>query len=136
MNPVENLSQAMRRLLLTLLSTPALLGSALCYLTVLSPAHAAQPMVKVTETLYCEKLVSSSDRRFTCQRVNNATGKTTKEIIDLTSQPKSGLMEAEPDDPNMLDFTEEESEAAAALFGCDCQVCLNALRQLRGMSLS
>jgi len=33
----------------------------------------------------------------------------------------------------MLDFTEEESDAAAALFGCDCQMCINSLRQLRGL---
>jgi hypothetical protein len=33
----------------------------------------------------------------------------------------------------MLDFSEEESDAAAALFGCDCQLCINSLRQLRGL---
>jgi hypothetical protein len=33
----------------------------------------------------------------------------------------------------MLDFSEEESDAAAALFGCDCQACINSLRQLRGL---
>jgi hypothetical protein len=33
----------------------------------------------------------------------------------------------------MLDFSEEESDAASALFGCDCQLCINSLRQLRGL---
>jgi hypothetical protein len=32
------------------------------------------------------------------------------------------------------DFSEEESNASVALFGCDCPVCINALRQLRGLS--
>ncbi|AUB37281.1 hypothetical protein COO91_03219 [Nostoc flagelliforme CCNUN1] len=32
----------------------------------------------------------------------------------------------------MLNFTEEESDAAIQTFGCDCPYCLNSLRQLRG----
>lgn len=35
------------------------------------------------------------------------------------------------DDYPMMDFTIEESDAAVALFGCDCPPCINALRQLR-----
>jgi hypothetical protein len=31
----------------------------------------------------------------------------------------------------VLDFSEAESDAAVALFGCDCPACINALRQLR-----
>jgi len=33
----------------------------------------------------------------------------------------------------MLDFSEAESDEAVALFGCDCQMCINSLRQLRGL---
>lgn len=36
----------------------------------------------------------------------------------------------------MMDFTEAESDAAVALFGCDCPPCINALRQLQSQSLS
>ncbi|MBD2103567.1 hypothetical protein [Leptolyngbya sp. FACHB-261] len=32
----------------------------------------------------------------------------------------------------LLEFTEEESNASIAKFGCDCPAHLNALRQLRG----
>ena len=35
------------------------------------------------------------------------------------------------EDPAM-DFSVAESDAAVALFGCDCPPCINALRQLRG----
>ncbi len=31
----------------------------------------------------------------------------------------------------MYEFTEAESEAAVALYGCDCPVCINVLRQLQ-----
>ncbi len=35
-------------------------------------------------------------------------------------------------DPNaILEFTEEESDTAMQLFGCDCPLCLNALRSMR-----
>jgi hypothetical protein len=32
-----------------------------------------------------------------------------------------------------MQFTDEESDASVALFGCDCPPCLNALRQIRGL---
>ncbi len=38
-----------------------------------------------------------------------------------------------PDELPELQFTDEESDAAVALFGCDCPACLNAMRQIRGL---
>jgi hypothetical protein len=35
----------------------------------------------------------------------------------------------------ILEFTEEESDAAIALFGCDCVASIDALRQTRGMKM-
>lgn len=35
----------------------------------------------------------------------------------------------------LLDFTVEESETAATLFGCDCPYHINQLRQMRGQPL-
>jgi hypothetical protein len=35
----------------------------------------------------------------------------------------------------ILNVSEEESDAAVALFGCDCVKALNALRQLRGIPI-
>jgi len=35
----------------------------------------------------------------------------------------------------MLNFTEEESNAATQRFGCDCAGCINAVRQLQGKPL-
>jgi len=40
-----------------------------------------------------------------------------------------------PVDVPQADFTAAESDAAVALFGCDCPPCLGALRQLRSQSL-
>jgi hypothetical protein len=34
----------------------------------------------------------------------------------------------------MLAFSVAESDAAVALFGCDCPACMNSLRQLRNLA--
>jgi len=39
-------------------------------------------------------------------------------------------------DVTALDFSNAESDAAAALFNCDCPACINALRQLRSQPLT
>jgi hypothetical protein len=35
-----------------------------------------------------------------------------------------------------VDFSEAESDAAVALFGCDCPACMNVFRQIRRQSLA
>lgn len=48
--------------------------------------------------------------------------------LSITKQMPASI---EADHP-MLEFTEEESNTAIALFGCDCPAHLNRLRSLRG----
>lgn len=125
----------MKRFLLALLSSPALLGSALCYLTVLPPTHAIEAEAQISKDLVCDRANDHLQQQFVCRRINQVTGKTSKEVIDLTKQkPTYTEVQARPDNPDMLDFTDEESDASIALFGCDCLVCINALRQLRSIS--
>lgn len=116
----------MRRFFLTLLSSPVLLGSALSLLTVLDPAFAAAPRGTTSDGLSCTRSQPSS-HRFVCTRVQNVKGANTKEVVNLA------LIRRET--PDVLEFTDEESDAAVILFGCDCPTCLNALRQLRGQPL-
>ncbi len=44
-------------------------------------------------------------------------------------------IERNQDGDLMLNVTEEESDAAVSLFGCDCVKAVNALRQLRGIPI-
>jgi len=44
-------------------------------------------------------------------------------------------LEKTPEGHLILEFTEEESNAAIAMFGCDCVKSLNAIRQMRGISV-
>ncbi len=65
-------------------------------------------------------------QRLTCIRL---PGKTAA----ANAKARIGWQRPNQESVAMLDFTEEESDAAAALFGCDCQLCINSLRKLRGL---
>lgn len=45
---------------------------------------------------------------------------------------KADPVQSVADDILEIQFTDEESDSAIALFGCDCPSCLNALRAMRG----
>ena len=115
----------MNRLLLTLLVSPTLFGS------LMSLSAIAQNTQNIGET---PALSADSPRcarsphtqRLTCVRL---PGKSAA----AASKPRITWQRPGEERLAMLDFTEEESDAAAALFGCDCQLCINSLRQLRGL---
>ena len=68
---------------------------------------------------------SPHTQRLSCMRLPAKTAANPKQTIGW--QSPDGQQVA------MMDFTEEESDAAVALYGCDCPVCMNSLRQLRGL---
>ncbi|MBW4673147.1 MAG: hypothetical protein KME52_03595 [Desmonostoc geniculatum HA4340-LM1] len=117
-----------RKLILNLLSTSTIFASLMSTLGVLNPAHAS----------ITQRLMHTQDGR-SCI-TNPHGGKDFVCIRDserkqpYTSQQRSSTIVTSVSDENiaMLDFTEEESEAAIKLFACDCPYCINSLRQLRG----
>lgn len=107
---------------LALLVSSTLLGSLLSALAFVAPAHAqlSTPIpVPSPETAEC---VANPHQKF--QLVCNRLG--AQETTVQASRENGSLP------PPVLEFTEEESNTAIALFGCDCPLCLNALRQMRG----
>lgn len=67
----------------------------------------------------------SNNSRFnnlTCVRQTN-----NRNLSSLINIPQGS-----DEDYPMFELTEAESDAAVALYGCDCPVCINALRQLPG----
>ena len=66
--------------------------------------------------------------RQVCIQMDNAT--------PTTAKPAMQIAQVQPDknQPDELEFTEAESDEAIKLFGCDCPVCLNAVRQLHGIA--
>ncbi len=118
-----------RRLALILLSSPTILSSALSVLLSVNPVHAAEPVVSVTESLSCNPNLQSS--RLTCARSSQTTQiASTSDRLEV----QTAAFDQSSSEPPMLEFTEEESDAALQLFGCDCIVCINAIRQMRGLA--
>ena len=89
-----------------------------------NPAQIGETPTQSADSPRCVK--SPHTQRLTCLRLPAKTA---------TSSSKVAIRWQRPADQQtaMLDFTEEESDAAVALFGCDCPLCINSLRQLRGL---
>jgi hypothetical protein len=124
----------MRRLILSLAATSNLVGGALCWLMAMPAAasgivqHVSEPMIDINEPQVC---VMSTHSRFNlvCSRSQQiAQQAEIGQPIDQAADPQSS--------PQEFVFSDQESNAAIALFGCDCPTCLNALRSLRLMAVS
>ncbi|MFN6558274.1 MAG: hypothetical protein RMY28_000505 [Nostoc sp. ChiSLP01] len=117
-----------RKLILNLLSSSTIFASLMSTLGVFHPAHAS----------ITQRLMHTQDGR-TC--ITNPHGgkdficiRDSDRKLPYTSQQRSTSIVTSMSDENiaMLNFTEEESDAAIKLFGCDCPYCINSLRQLQG----
>ncbi len=114
----------MNKLLLTLLVSPTLFGSVMSLSAIANPVQATEIPGQPTNSPNCVQ--SPHSQRLTCIRL---PGK----AAAVNSKPRISWQRPADEPIAMLDFTEEESDAAVALFGCDCPLCLNSLRQLRGL---
>ncbi|NJM46179.1 MAG: hypothetical protein HC860_08340 [Alkalinema sp. RU_4_3] len=109
-----------RRLLLYLFSLPTLVGSSFCWLAAMPhQALAATTTHKSDDAEVCV-ISSHGAKNMVCTRVANVKVDNPKALLDL-SKP----------DSLTLEFSDKESDAAIALFGCDCSACINALRSLQ-----
>ena len=112
-----------------MLSTSSIFVSMMSTLVAFNPAHAS--------TSITQRLLHTEDGR-TC--ITNPHGGSDFVCIrdSERKQPytsaRSSTIVTSVSDQNvaMLNFTEEESDAAIRVFGCDCPLCVNSLRQLRG----
>ncbi|NJP11735.1 MAG: hypothetical protein HC866_21555 [Leptolyngbyaceae cyanobacterium RU_5_1] len=120
------MSQFLRLLLLT----PALFTPVLS-LVMSSPAHANPAWVPVSKELTCARVVNPSAMQLVCKRVSGKDSESGKVIDLMTLDGNAAQSGAE--NPDRFDFTDEESNTAVALFGCDCPVCIGSLRKLRSM---
>ena len=116
----------MNRLLLTLLVSPTLFGSLMSLSAIANPAQIGETPSQSADSPKCVR--SPHTQRLSCVRLPVKTAA-------ANSQPKISWQRPADEQVAMLDFSEEESDAAVAMFGCDCPVCINSLRQLRGVPL-
>ncbi|KYC34841.1 hypothetical protein WA1_49870 [Scytonema hofmannii PCC 7110] len=117
-----------KKFVLALLSSPALFASMLSMVMMTQPASATQTGTSMGTRLSCVRDPHSATHRFVCMQLSKTAA----------TAPKTAVKVAQNFQPNQVtnvEFTEEESNTAIALFGCDCVVCINAVRQMRGQTL-
>lgn len=111
----------MNKIILSLLSTPMLISSILSMTAIANQAQAIEPVVKNTED------------RLSCIRNKHKVGLVCARASVLAQIPtEQAEMEFSNDNVPMLEFSDQESEMAVTLFGCDCPACINSLRQMSG----
>jgi hypothetical protein len=112
----------MKRFLLLFLSAPTVLTAILPIVTATAPALAG------TKPAVDNKFCVTTHNRLVCVKSSQLA----------SNDPKAALIakaQAEAKDPDaFVNFSDKESDDAAAMFGCDCPACIRSLRQLRAMA--
>lgn len=120
----------MKKILLLLLSAPTVFTIITPLVTTTERAVAAgiEPASAITSD---GKFCVTAHSKLVCVKSSQVS------VSKATKQALIAQAQREAKDPDaFLNFKEEESNAAIALFGCDCPACIRSLRQLRMMSPS
>ncbi|MBW4448792.1 MAG: hypothetical protein KME38_18500 [Spirirestis rafaelensis WJT71-NPBG6] len=115
-----------KKFFLTLLSSPILFSSILSIVMMTQPAHASQTGTPAGTRLSCVRDPHTATPRFACQRVSNSNATQAKPAVKVAPVEANQISE--------LEFTDQESDEAIKLFGCDCPPCINAVRQIHGLT--
>ncbi len=115
-----------RKFILALLSSPVLFMSVLSTVMMTRPADASQITHPDINTA-CIPSPHTATHTLVCIKVNNKTASASRSQIIATQIPPNQITE--------LKFSDQDSDEAIKLFGCDCPACLNAARQLNGLAL-
>ena len=101
-------------------------------LATISIASSMQTMVLVPDLTHATEARTPASVQSLCNvPVDSSTSfKETRLAFQNGETNAASSTESLAEDP-VMDFSAAESDAAAALFGCDCPPCINALRQLR-----
>lgn len=113
----------MKRFLLLFLSAPTVLSTILPIISVPEPAMAAGG-----STTQDGKFCVDSHARLVCVKSSQLTSNTPKSELIAKAQAEAKNPDA------FINFTDEESDGAIAVFGCDCPACIRSLRQLRAVA--
>ena len=131
----------MNKLSIIFLSSPTVVGSLLLAFLADKPAKAAE----LDDSKIPQKADNAPLANLPCER-QSCTGNAHLANFISTFQSKArdateqvsdefSNLEQTPEGHLILEITEEESDRAIELFGCDCVNSINALRQMRGMSV-
>ncbi len=114
----------MKRFLLLFLSAPTVLSAILPVVTTAAPAIAGTQPTNATN-----KFCVNPHGKLVCVKSSQLASNTPARATLIAKA------QAEAKNPDaFVNFSDEESDAAAAMFGCDCPACIRSLRQLRTMA--
>jgi hypothetical protein len=113
----------MKKFLLLFLSAPTVLSAILPIVTATEPALAAEK--PGTEGKFC---VDTHNRLICVKSSQLARNPAARSVLIARAEAQAKNPDA------FVNFNDEESDAAAAMFGCDCPACIRSLRQLRIMA--
>jgi hypothetical protein len=112
----------MKRFLLLFLSAPTVLSAILPIVTTTAPALAADK--SGNEAKFCV----NAHARLVCVKSSQLASNASRSTLIAKAEAQAKNPDA------FVNFNEEESDAAAAMFGCDCPACIRSIRQLRIMA--
>lgn len=118
-----------KRFLLSLLASPTVLASMVSMMAMANRVNAAEVVTHPEKGVSCIHSPHNVNPKLVCMRVAQADTTTTL-AMKPTVQEDTQQQQANPD---ALEFTEEESDTAIAMFGCDCPACINGVRAMRGL---
>jgi hypothetical protein len=110
----------MKKLLLTLLAMPTVVG-----LFLPLPSHANTADTKIPTKQQPGQLCLFEHGKMYCVRQARPDASKLKQVRAITSNYEQGLT-----------FTDADSEAAVAKFGCDCPNCIRAIKGMRAFTAS
>jgi hypothetical protein len=112
----------MKRFLLLFLSAPTVLSAILPLVTMAEPTLAAGTTPKE------DKFCVNAHARLVCVKSSQLASNPSQSTLIAKAQAEAKNPDA------FINFNDEESDGAIALFGCDCPACIRSLRQLRTMA--
>jgi queuine/archaeosine tRNA-ribosyltransferase len=116
-----------KKFILALLASPTIFTPLMTVIGIVTPAHAISPIIRLKDGTACVKHPHVSYDRFVCTRV-------AKVDTRYSTSSKFNAANTSNDKVASLTFSESDSDAAIAAFGCDCPLCQNVLRALRGQA--
>jgi hypothetical protein len=114
-----------KKFILALLASPTIFIPLMSVIGIVTPAHAISPIIRFKDGTACVKHPHVKYDQFVCTKVAKLDPR-------YSTASKFNAANASNDRVASLTFSENDSDAAIAVFGCDCPYCQNVLRALRG----
>ena len=115
-------------------SSPAFISSLWLNLSHTQPAQA----VEIGSLQLTPENQPAPSAKIECDRSNCTGNNYLAKLPEITGEPLENEfpnLEQNEEGHLLLDVSEEESDTAVQMFGCDCVKAINALRQLRGIPI-